>query len=165
MDSLYYLGFLITLVTLIVTVISTSLSVLRHGSSAALGDQSNLVAVSFAFGLSLTATALALFARVQLASMKEQREVDLSVAGLEEHVSNMVLQVDRGYSSLASTIAVILSQMESSSKTQADLFASEMGAVVRTVQAQVEAFSAKLSAMVPASGFEDSLSTLANVLA
>ena len=163
-DSLYYLGFLITLMTLIVTVISTAVAALGRGDAAAFSDQSTLISVSFAFGLSLAATALALFARVHLSGLKERRNVDVTITGLEEHVSSMILQLDRGYTSLSNVITSVMAQLESASQAQSTRFASELGAVVNTIQVQLESFTKNLGSAIPASGFGESLSNLTSSL-
>ena len=64
-DSLYYLGFLVTLITLIFTV----------GVSVVRGNEGHVKFVALGFSLSLIATAFALYGRIHLVQLKENSNI------------------------------------------------------------------------------------------
>ena len=159
-DSVYYLGFLITLITLICTVVSIAVSSLSRTSGAAiLSDAGTLAAVSFAFALSLSATALALFARIALAAFRDRRVADASIGGLEERVSAMILQVDLAYSKLTATISQAIGALEGAAETQGVQFATQLKAITGTIQQDLRSFAKGLADDISSSGLVESLST------
>ena len=68
-DSIYYLGFLITLTTLLVSVISYGIVGFGNGKNAS----DTVIFIATGFGLSLLATAVALWGRVDLVQRREER--------------------------------------------------------------------------------------------
>lgn len=159
-DSVYYLGFLITLLTLICTVVSIAVSSLsRTNGAAVLSDTGTLASVSFAFALSLSATALALFARIALSALRDRKVADASLGGLEERVSAMILQVDLAYSKLTATISQAISILEGATETQRAHFASQLKEITGTIQQELSNFVKGLASDISSSGIAESLST------
>lgn len=86
-DSVYYLGFLITLTTLLISVISYGIVGFGNGKNAS----DTVIFIATGFGLSLLATAVALWARVDLVQRREER---LRSQDPEEAVDNSLFQLE-----------------------------------------------------------------------
>lgn len=92
-DSVYYLGFLITLATLLSTVITYG--VLTLNGSKDVSSTVSFIAIGFA--LSLGATGLALFARVDLVQLRDESTVD---GEIDDVLRAGAIKLDEAYQQL-----------------------------------------------------------------
>src|ERR1700681_431716 len=99
-DSVYYLGFLITLITLLATVISYGIFDLGDAKKAAI----SVIFIGVSFGLSLASTALALFARIDLIQQRDALAFQSSPP-LDSLISKRLFELDENYRRLSAIMA------------------------------------------------------------
>jgi cytochrome c556 len=96
-DSVYYLGFLVTLTTLLSTVISYGIFDLGAAKNAT----TSVVFIAVSFGLSLVATALALSFRIDLI---QQRDALSTAPNPDDVLHTRVLELDDAYRQLSTVM-------------------------------------------------------------
>jgi len=157
-DSIYYLGFLVTLVTLIATVLSVTFAVFRdEGRPTPLGQQTTLISVSIAFALSLTATAISLFFRISLVAIKERVGGDQSLEAIETRVSEMILRADHAYSQLVASIESTLDQFRELSRSQRSAQQADLESAMQVFNQQLSAFVHKFAHDIAEAGLAESI--------
>lgn len=104
-DAIYYLGFLITLLSLIVTVFVFFV----FQSDKAKQD---VFLVATAFAISLSATAIALVCRISLIMLKERSQRSTIESEFQIRIKDIVSSLDDAYEKLGLVIARVTHQLE-----------------------------------------------------
>jgi ABC-type transporter Mla subunit MlaD len=129
-DLTYYLGFLITLVTLLMTVLSYGVFDLNRAKDPA----ASVVFIAISFGLSLAATAVALYARVDLIQRRDKLFRKQEVTDV---LRDRILELDRAYRDLSSVLS-------GASQQFADDLAKANGLLTRRVDDVIEGARSRL---------------------
>ncbi|HEY0381828.1 MAG TPA: hypothetical protein VGC72_06490 [Candidatus Elarobacter sp.] len=132
-DSVYYLGFLITLTTLLV-------SVILYGWNNAGGSKNpsiNVVFIGVSFGLSLAATAGALFARVDLVQQRDSAPVTDDAEVLRP---DRIHELDEAYGRLSTVMNDASSRFEENVKVANAALAQRVDGAVGHAVGQLSDF-------------------------
>lgn len=130
-DAVYYLGFLITLTTLLSTVISYGALGKTDASSV------NVVFIGASFALSLVATAVALFGRIVLI---QQRDAAPAAPDAEAFLEDRLIELDDSYAHLSSVMRDASSRFEQGLASANVVAAEEMSRTVREAQSRLVEF-------------------------
>jgi predicted transcriptional regulator len=134
-DSIYYLGFLITLTTLLASVISYGVTGFGNAQNAS----GTVIFIATGFGLSLLATAFALWARVDLVQQREERltsqdpekVADDSLFQLEEASRRLTAALDEASSRFNASLTATNSSL---SRDVSDLITDTRTSLAKFVQ-------------------------------
>jgi uncharacterized damage-inducible protein DinB len=112
-DSVYYLGFLITLITLLATVISYGIFDLGDVKKASI----SVIFIGVSFALSLASTALALFCRVDLVQQRDALASQFEGQAMDKLITDRFFQLDETYRRLSTTMSEASDRFETTLKS------------------------------------------------
>ena len=145
-DSLYYLGFLVTLITLIFTV----------GVSVVRGNEGHVKFVALGFSLSLIATAFALYGRIHLVQLKENSNIFNDDADKEyrEKINDLINDLEYSYKKLTDVIESAINNLKNASETTCN----EINKSATGAEESINILLKNASTEIKNSGLSDALS-------
>jgi cytochrome c556 len=132
-DLVYYLGFLITLTALLTTVISYGVFDLGRAKN----PSGSVVFIAVSFGLSLAATAFALFARVDLV---QRRDELLANHDAEDVLRDRIMELDEAYRRLSAVMSDASARFAAGLADANDVLTRQVGDVVEGARSRLNGF-------------------------
>jgi hypothetical protein len=159
-DSLYYLGFLITLFTLLSTAISYGVANAADPKAAL----NNATFISFSFGLSLIATAAALFGRVDLMQLRDSALDSAEPENLGDVFRHQVLELDEAYSALASAMRTASGRFNEVFSAHDTAFSQHVSEMMTRSRKAIQQFADDAKSELSSMDIANSLSEASNSL-
>jgi len=156
-DAIYYLGFLITLFSLIVTVIVFFVALDKLSGKT-------VVVVAISFALSLTATAVALICRIVLIMLKEKAQRISVEAEFQLRIQDMVANLDDAYQKLGFVIARATKRFEEYSESIEATVDSTLKSSIQAAEAKVDSIVDHAVRSILHSDLVDSISKTADAI-
>lgn len=132
-DLTYYLGFLITLITLLMTVLSYAVFDLNRAKDPA----TSVLFMAISFGLSLAATAAALYARVNLI---QRRDELFAKSSAEDVLAGRILELEGAYRTLSSVMSNASTDFANGLAKANGVLTQQVGDVIEQARARLQQF-------------------------